>query len=344
MIPHSRPIFDKPFSEAVQSVVSLGHTASGSQAKLLEQNIIQKVGCCDAVAVDSGTSALMLAIRALSTQAQQPILRIGIPAYACASLLFAVRAAGCTPVCMDCNQDLRLDENKAWDIAPSLDAVVLAHPFGMIEPLVKEDWPCPVIEDIAQAAGAMLDGNHVGSFGDVTITSFYATKPWGGAYGGMVLGSQELCTQIRAMSNPDAGDFTQAYVGHHQLSDIHASLALCRLTSSEQEMQQRQRHMLWLDKQLPQTYVQSIGNRETGNAFRYIIRVNGNADNIIQYLRVHGIGATKPIQQPLNLASGETCEGASQAWKDCISLPLLPTLSSDEYKQYEDGLKTCFPY
>jgi len=146
------------------------------------------------------------------------------------------------------------------------------------------------------------------------------------------------------MSNPDAGDFTQAYVGHHQLSDIHASLVLCRLTSSEQEMQQRQQHILWLDKQLPQTYVQSIGNRETGNAFRYIIRVNGSADNMIQYLREHGIGASKPVQQPLNLASGETCEGASKAWKDCVSLPLLPTLTCDEYKQYEDGLKTCFPY
>jgi len=346
MIPHSRPIFDKHFSESVQSVVSSGHTASGEQATRLEQSIIQHLGHHgDAVAVDSGTSALMLAIRALSTQ--QPIKntlrRIGIPAYACASLLFAVRAAGCTPVCMDCKQDLRLDKHKAWDIAPSLDAVILVHPFGMIEPLVKENWPCPLIEDIAQAAGSMLDGKAIGSFGDVTIASFYATKPWGGAYGGMMLGSEELCSQVRAMSNPDVGSFTQAYVGHHQLSDIHASLALCRLASSKQEIQQRQQHMLWIDKHLPQAYVQSIKNREIGNAFRYIIRVNGEAENIIQHLRKHGIGASKPVQQPINLATGETCEGAYQAWKDCISLPLLPIMSNDEYKQYEDGLNICLP-
>ena len=343
MIPHSRPVFDKPFSEAVQSVVSSGHTASGEQVTHLEQLVSQHIGSRNAVAVDSGTSALMLVIRALSTQTAQPISRVGIPAYACASLLFAVRAAGCTPVCMDCKPNLRLDEGKAWDLAASLDAVILVHPFCMMEPLVKEDWPCPVIEDIAQAAGAILDGKPVGSFGDVAITSFYATKPWGGAYGGMVLGSQVLCAQVRAMSNPDAGDFTQAYVGHHQLSDIHASLALSRLAHSEQEQRQRQKHMLWLDEHLPQAYIQSISHRKMGNAFRYIIRTNGEADAGIKHLREYGIGATKPIQQPLNLATGETCDAAYQAWKDCISLPLLPTMSHGEYKQYEDGLKICFP-
>lgn len=342
MIPHSRPIFGAPFSDAVQSVMASGHTASGAQATLLEQTVIQHIGCHDAVAVDSGTSALMLAIRALSMQ--MTIKHIGIPAYACASLLFAVRAAGCTPVCMDCKHDLRLDADKAWDIANKLDAVILVHPFGMVEPLVKETWPCPVIEDIAQAAGATLDSKPVGSFGDIAIVSFYATKPWGGAYGGMVMGEQKVCTQVRAMSNPDASDFTQTYVGHHQLSDIHASLALARLACCQQDMAQRKQHMQWLDEQLPQNYVQSITNRETGNAFRYIIRTHHDAETCIQHLRQHGIAACKPVQQPLNLATDELCDGAYQAWKDCVSLPLLPTMSHNEHIQYEQGLKACLQY
>ncbi|MDQ6968610.1 MAG: DegT/DnrJ/EryC1/StrS family aminotransferase [Mariprofundaceae bacterium] len=342
MIPHSRPIFDEYFSASVQSVVSSGYTVSGAQARLLEQTIIQHLGCHDAVAVDSGTSALMLAIRTLSMQ--KNIKRVGIPAYACASLLFAVRAAGCLPVCMDCDDSLRLNADKAWHIAPSLDAVILVHPFGMIEPLVKESWPCPIIEDIAQAAGAMIDAKPVGSFGDVSIASFHATKPWGGAYGGMVMASQAICMQVRAMSNPDLADFTQSYVGHHPLSDIHAALVLCRLERNQQETLQRQQHMLWIDKHLPQSYVQSISNRGIGNAFRYIIRSDGDAEACIQHLHAHGIGAAKPVQKPLNFATDEPCEGAYQAWKDCISLPLLPTMSSHEYQQYEQGLKTCFKH
>jgi len=340
MIPHSRPIFDSPFAESIQPILASGHTASGLQCKQLEQHLSQQIGCADAIAVDSGSNAIMLAIRALS--AQKSIQRVGIPAYACASLLFAVRAAGCTPICMDCQDDLRLDVDKAWALAPSLDAVILVHPFGMIEPLVKETWPCPIIEDIAQAAGAMLDKKPLGSFGDITIASFYATKPWGGAYGGMLLSSPEICTHVRAMINPDTAHFDQCYVGHHQLSDIHAALAWCRIKQSQQEHNKRQEMMQWLDTQLPQTHIQSIKNRQHGNAFRYIIRSKDNAKTTIQKLQQYGIGAMKPVQQPLHLGTGEACDAADQAWQDCISLPLLPTMSDKEYEQYTYGLKACF--
>ncbi|MDQ6955489.1 MAG: DegT/DnrJ/EryC1/StrS family aminotransferase [Mariprofundaceae bacterium] len=340
MIPHARPSFDASFSQAVQAVVDSGYTACHTKAAQLEREICVRVGQDDAVAVDSGTSALMLAIRALS--ASNTIKKVGIPAYACASLLFAVRAAGCEAVCMDCNHDLRLDQDKAVAIAADLDALILVHPFGMLEPLVKESWPCPVIEDIAQAAGAMLDGQAVGSFGDVSIASFYATKPWGGAYGGMVMGDLEVCTEVRHMSNPDVTGFKQSYVGHHQLSDIHAALALVRLQCSKNEMQQRRQHMTWLDQRLPDRYVQSLSNRQFGSAYRYIIRAENNAETLIQHLRNHGIAASLPVQKPLNMATSDICDGAYQAWKDCISLPLLPTMSQHEYQQYERGLKVCF--
>jgi len=341
-IPHSRPSFGEHFSQAAESVIASGHTASGNQAKHLEYEILQHINHDSAVAVDSGTSALMLAIRALATQ--RPIRRVGIPAYACASLLWAVRAAGCQPVYMDCQQDLRLDADQAWDIASSLDAVILVHPFGMIEPLIAEAWPCPVIEDIAQAAGAIFKGQAVGSLGDIAIASFYATKPWGGAYGGMVMSSSDICSQVRSMSNPDICDSTQHYIGHHQLSDIHACLASCRLQCYEDDMKQRQQCMQWLDQQLPEHYVQSISQRHSGNAFRYIIRSESCAESLIKQLQKQGIGASHPVQQSLNLTEKDIGKGAYKAWKDCISLPLLANLTAEEYTQYEQGLHTCFAY
>lgn len=340
MIPHSCPSFDASFSHAVQSVIQSGYTACHVQAPRLEQQIRLKVEQDAAVAVDSGTSALMLAIRALSTC--HPIKRVGIPAYACASLLFAVRAAGGEAVCMDCRQDLRLNRDEAMAMAADLDAVILVHPFGMVEPLLDETWPCPVIEDIAQSAGSMLNGKPVGSFGDVSIASFYATKPWGGAYGGMVMGSMEICEWVRCMSNPDVADFKLSYVGHHQLSDVHAALVLVRLQRSEEETQQRHLHMQWLDKHLPEQYVHSIARRDEGNAFRYIIRTNNDAEAVIQNFRKHGIAASRPVQKPLHIATSEECLSAYQAWKDCVSLPLLATMNDDEYQQYKQGLKACF--
>ena len=193
----------------------------GEQSRALEVQLAQRVQQADAAAVDSGTSALMLALRAL--QQSHTIQRVGIPAYACSSLWFAVRAANCEPILMDCDNDLRLNANLARQQATGLDAIILIHPFGMVEPLVAEAWPCPVIEDIAQSAGATLHDQPVGSFGDLSIASFYSTKPWGGAYGGMVMGNPAICDIIRGMRNPDQADLTLPYAGHHQLSNKHAA-------------------------------------------------------------------------------------------------------------------------
>ncbi|MDQ6994540.1 MAG: DegT/DnrJ/EryC1/StrS family aminotransferase [Mariprofundaceae bacterium] len=341
MIPHSRPIFDDRFIHATTAVVRSSYTSEGEQSRELEQEVLKQCQQDDAVAVDSGTSALMLAIRALKTQ--QNIQKVGIPAYACASLWFAVRAAGCTPILMDCGEDLRLDVDYACKLAPTLDAVVLVHPFGMVDPLVAETWDCPVIEDIAQAAGATFQNKAVGSFGDVVIASFYATKPWGGAYGGMVLASTAMCDAVRRMSHPDDVNLALPYVGHHQLSNIHASLALMRLQCSAAEKKSRQQMMQWLDMNVPEPLQQSIHQRKQGNAFRYIVRIDGDVESCLQALHAQGLGAARPVQYPLHDAEKAVLHGAEKAWKDCISLPIFPNMTTDEYTLYAQGLSRCFP-
>jgi len=337
MIPHSRPYFGDTFTRGLAHVMASSHTAEGEQSRQLEHEILNQ---CSAVAVDSGTSALMLAIRAL--QLQGNIQNVGIPAYACASLWFAVRAAGCTPILMDCDDDLRLNTDAAWDIAPTLDAVILVHPFGMIEPLLNETWDCPVIEDVAQAAGAKLQHQTVGSYGDMAIASFYATKPWGGAYGGMVMGSKEACDAVRRMSHPDDVHLSLPYVGHHQLSNIHASLALSRLQHAASDMKARMQLMQWLDVTLPESLQQSVHKREQGNGFRYIIRIEGDVSDTLNALHEVGIGATRPVQSPLHNPEEGILEGAQNAWEHCISLPVLPNMTTDEYEIYMRGLKHVF--
>ncbi|HKJ82425.1 MAG TPA: DegT/DnrJ/EryC1/StrS family aminotransferase, partial [Mariprofundaceae bacterium] len=204
MIPHSRPVFGEAFQHAVGAVLESGHPASGKQVEALELEVAGCFSMDAAAAVDSGTSALMLALQALKTR--QAVSRVGIPAYACRALAHAVFSVGAEPVSMDCGENLRLDAEKAMALAPSLDVVILVHPFGLIEPMVSAEWPCTVIEDVAQAVGGSYDGRTVGGYGDMAVTSFYANKPWGGAYGGMVLGSNDfspLCDVVRQMRFAD---------------------------------------------------------------------------------------------------------------------------------------------
>ena len=337
-IPHARPQWDARFVSAAGAVVRSGQLAEGDVCRQLELEVCGRLQQLNAVAVDSGTSALMLAIRAV--QEQREVRKVGIPAYACSSLWFAVRAAGCMPVLMDCDDNLRLHPHKAWDVMPQLDAVILVHPFGMIEPLVAESWDCPVIEDVAQAAGGMFQGRALGSFGDVAVASFYATKPWGGAYGGVVLGAADVCAQVRRMSHPDVDDISCAYVGHHQLSNVHAALALQRLKSATYERSQRQQHMQWLDAQLPEAWRDSVVGRQDGSAFRYIVRID-DADACVQRWHQRGIGVAKPVQQPLCMPNESILEGAYQAWRHCVSLPVISDMSLDEYEYYAQGVRIC---
>jgi dTDP-4-amino-4,6-dideoxygalactose transaminase len=345
MIPHSRPVFGYAFADAVQQVVKSGQLATGAVCAALEAEVAMLIGVRHAVTVDSGTSALMLALYAL--KAKRKIRRVGIPAYACRAVLHAVRAVDAEPVCMDCGEDLRLNAEKARDMAESLDAVILVHPFGMIEPMAKESWPCPVIEDIAQSAGGRMDGQTgedgrmLGSFGDVSITSFYATKPWGGACGGMVMSSDvDMCERVRHMRCADTADITLPYAGNHQLSDIHAALARVRISRAAEERACRMRLATTYDKWLTGVEARPVVREASCNHYRYIVRVN-DASRVIEALRSHGVGAAKPVEVPLSRLIGQTCHGAEAAWQQCISLPLLTDMGRDELDRMEKAIAVC---
>ena len=340
MIPHSRPAFGQPFSQAVQQVVASGQVAMGEEARLLEHRIASMLGRTFAVAVDSGTSAISLALRALAQQ--RSVKKVGIPSYTCSSVLYAVLAAGCEPICMDCGEDLRLIAGAALKQAASLDAVVIVHPFGMVEPLAAEPWPCPVIEDIAQSAGAELNGKAVGSFGDMTVASFYATKPWGGAYGGMILSDDaELSAAVVSMRDPDAATPLQHYVGHHQLSDLHAVMANVRFGLANEERHARKTHALIMNEWFEADGVRPVAGISKGNGYRYIIRTEGDAERWIERMRRSGVGASRPVQMPISRLLNVEASGAESAWQDCVSIPLLADASEKEMEQIREAINIC---
>lgn len=345
MIPHSRPIFGSAFTDAVQHVVNSGQLVTGEVCAVLETDVAGRVGVDHAVAVDSGSSALMLALYALSMK--KTIRRIGIPAYACRAILHAVRAVNAEPICMDCRDDLRLDADQARDVAESLDVVILAHPFGMVEPMVAEHWPCPVIEDIAQSAGGWVDGKingtsrMLGSFGDISIVSFYATKPWGGAYGGMLMSSDlDMCERVRHMRCTDTADITLPYAGNHQLSDIHAALARVRISQANEERECRMRQAAIYDEWFSEVKAIPVIREASCNHYRYIVRVD-DAASMIGTLRDDGVGAARPVEMPLSRLIGQYCQGAETAWRQCVSLPLLTDTSEDEMVCMQQAIAAC---
>jgi len=339
MIPHSRPVFGAAFTDAARRVVESGQLACGPECSALEAETAEYIGVKHATAVDSGSSALLLALYALKVD--RNIRRVGIPAYACRAILHAVRIAGMSPVCMDCGDDLRLNAAYARELSDKIDAVILVHPFGMIEPMVEESWPCPVIEDIAQSAGGRVDGRMLGGFGDISVTSFYATKPWGGAYGGMVMSKKaNICIRVNQMRCADTADITLPYAGNHQLSDIHATLARIRISRAAEESETRARLAKTYDAWFSRLDGRPVVRESSCNHYRYIIRV-ADASRVIKALHAHGVGAAKPVNTPISRLVGQYCPGAEAAWKQCVSLPLLTDMSRDELKCMEQAVAAC---
>ncbi len=339
MIPHSRPVFGTAFADVARRVVDSGQLTSGPECLALEAEATRHVGIKYAVAVDSGSSALLLALYALKVE--RNIRRVGVPAYTCRAILYAVRGTGAEPVCMDCNDDLRLHTAYAKGTADRLDAVILVHPFGMIEPMVEEAWPCPIIEDIAQSAGGRIGHRSLGSFGDISITSLYATKPWGGAYGGVVL-SQEavICKRVRQMRCADTADVSLPYAGNHQLSDIHAALARVRMSQTSTERDKRIRLANIYDAWFPGRKAEPVVREDACNHYRYIVRVD-DASRTIGMLHSRGVAAARPVDTPISRLVGQHCPGAEKAWKQCVSLPLLTDMSGNELDRMEQAVIAC---
>jgi len=340
MIPHSRPLFGKAFSDALIRIVESGHVAMGAETISLEQEVARRIQKRCAVAVDSGSSAITLALKALAQKKGGK--RVGIPAYTCSSVLYAVLAAGYEPVCMDCGEDLRLLRDEALKQAASLDVAIIVHPFGMVEPMAAEAWPCLMIEDIAQASGAMLNGKPVGCFGDVAVASFYATKPWGGAYGGMLASDdQRFCERIQAMRDPDGAVQLDGYVGHHQLSDLHAGMANVRLKSADDELNGRETLSYKMDTWFDGSAIAPVSGIHQGNHYRYIVRTAGAADFFMSQLRDYNVTAARPVTMPISRLLGTSAPGAERAWLDMVSLPMLVDISESEFKQLKEAVKSC---
>ncbi len=144
----------------------------------------------DVLLTDSGTSALVLALR-MFAKATMPV---AMPAYACVDLIAAARRAGV---------HIRLFDIDPHTLSPDMDslqrvmtegvsAIVIAHLYGFPADMpaimkMARDADVPVIEDAAQHAGATIAGKPAGSFGDVTVLSFGRGKGTTSGRGGALL-------------------------------------------------------------------------------------------------------------------------------------------------------------
>jgi len=177
------------------------------EATQFENEFAAFVGVRHAVAVTSGTAALHAALGALAVGPGQEVI---IPAYLWVSIAAAVINLGAIPVLADIDETFTLDpKDVRRRITPRTSVILIAHMNGApgnILPLVelaREQGIC-IVEDCAQCVGGTIDGQSVGSFGDIAIFSFQINKNMSSGEGGAVVTNSDALWR-RAVALQDVG-------------------------------------------------------------------------------------------------------------------------------------------
>ncbi len=202
----------KELKPAIERVLASGHYTLGPEVKTFEDEFSKYIGTKYAIGLSSGTAALFFSLKGANYPHEMEVI---LPANTYIATAFAVNYTQSKPVLVDVDPDTHLmrAEDVAKAISPITKAIIPVHLFGQtvdLDPILKlaNEHGIPIIEDVAQAAGAIYKGKKVGSLGLAGCFSFYPSKNLGAfGDGGMITTNDEY-------TNPNARRLR--YMGQNQ--------------------------------------------------------------------------------------------------------------------------------
>ncbi len=224
---------ESSFQQEIWPLLRSARFIDGEPVQAFERSFARYCGVGCAVAVDSGTAALHLALLALGIGPGDEVI---CPTNTFIATAAAIVAAGARPVFVDANSShWQMDtEQVEAVITPKCKAVIAVHLYGQPAELQKLRNVCDrrgvhLVEDAAQAHGAYAFGKRIGSVGDVACFSFYPGKNLGafGDGGAVTTNSEELASRIRRLRNHGrTTKYEHAEVGFNYRMDTIQAAAL----------------------------------------------------------------------------------------------------------------------
>jgi pyridoxal phosphate-dependent aminotransferase EpsN len=226
----------------------------GPAIEQLKIELCKKTGASHAEPVNSGTSALHLALMAAGIKDGDIIF---CPSFTFAASVFPIVYQRAIPVFID-------SEPETWNMDPDIleeaildsirerqkpKAIVVVHIYGFPAQLKKilaiaAKYELILIEDAAESMGSTLDGTHTGRFGTFGIFSFNGNKIVTGSSGGAVITNDSIaCERISRLANQAKEDkpyYEHSEIGYnYRLSNINAAIALAQLEQLEQKIERK---------------------------------------------------------------------------------------------------------
>lgn len=351
--------------EAVVSVLKSGWLTTGSRTRKFENAFAQYVGASNAVALNSCTAALHLALAAIGLKEGDEVILPTMTFSSTGEVVFYFKAK---PVLVDCEQDSFQVDPAAIEraITPRTRAIIVVHFAGcpaQIDAIldIARRHNLKVIEDAAHALPAQFKGKMIGSFGDLTCFSFYATKTLTTGEGGMATTENtEYAERIRILSlHGISKDAYKRYtaegswryeildVGYkYNMTDIQAGLGLSQLAKCDAMREKREQLARRYSATLSATdaYAIPVVPPDVQHAWHlYVIQVNSQVlsisrDRVIEELKERGVGTsvhfiplhTHPYyRRRLDYRIGQLPRAESH-FERAISLPLFPAMTVDD--------------
>ncbi|MCX5839563.1 MAG: DegT/DnrJ/EryC1/StrS family aminotransferase [Deltaproteobacteria bacterium] len=334
MIPHSRPTIDEEEINAAVAVLRSGHLAQGEQVLQFEKALALMIGVGGAVAVSSGTAALHLSLLALEIGEGDEVM---IPSFVCPALLNAIRYVRAIPVLADIDREtFNIDvRDLKQRQTQKTKAVIVPHMFGLPADIREiAALGIPVIEDCAQALGSRYEGAPTGSFGALSVFSFYATKVICTGEGGMIAANDlQFLSRIRDLRDYDEkGDGRLRY--NYKLTDLQAALGLAQLRKLPTLIGRRRAIARQYDEFLRERLlpVPACPPDRDHIYYRYVIRTQHVAE-LLAAGGEAGIAYRRPVFKPLHHDLGMTGYPQTEAaFLETVSLPIYPSLHDEEIK------------
>ena len=329
-IPHSRPTISEEDISNVVNSLRTGLIAYGDEVTRFEHDLSDYIGVLGGVAVNSGTNALYLALKALDVRPGDEII---IPSYVCVSVLHSVKYAGASPVFADIESgSYNMDSGSvAQRITSKTKAIIVPHLFGAAADLDQlSTFGIPIVEDCAQAIGTEYKGRKLGSYGLLSTFSFKATKLITTGHGGMIVTNyKEMLQKLRQFSKYDQLEkYRVSY--NYQLTDFQAAMGRSQLKRLSQFIERR-RQISKIYSELFETLGYPVQCNNNSIFFRYVVEV----DDCSQYansMNSYGVCCEKPIFKPLHqyVNSKAKLPNTERTMLRALSIPIYPSLTNDE--------------
>jgi dTDP-4-amino-4,6-dideoxygalactose transaminase len=321
-------------------VLASGRVVQGEEVAAFEQEFGALVEGRPCVAVNSGTSALHLALMAAGVGPGDEVV---VPSFSFAATANAVAITGARPVFADIDPDTFCLDVTAVEAAvtPSTVAVMAVHLYGHpagadVMRHLTERLGLLLVEDACQAHGAASGGTPAGAIGQLAAFSFYATKNMTTGEGGMVVCEDEaVARRVRMLRNQGMEQrYRNEIVGlNNRMTDLAAAIGRVQLGRLADWNAARGAVAKRYDQELQGVGTPTVALGATHVYHQYTIR-SPHRDRLRAHLQDHGVGAEVyypvPIHQLPAYDAGEHLEHTETAAREVLSLPIRPTLTEDD--------------